>query len=119
MKEISIFISSEDLSKVTNILLRNKMGMTFFEISGTGRTPRNAPEIIDSYMTGRTTMPKFVKKIEVKSIVPDSSAKIIIEEILNNFDSTSDPYGVIFVKEVSNAYELGTKITGDNVLLSH
>lgn len=39
MKEISIFIHSENLSKVTDILLKNNMGMTFFEISGTGLTP--------------------------------------------------------------------------------
>jgi|SRR5215203_5971655 len=116
MKEISMFIRSEDLSKVTDILLKNKVGMTFFEISGTGRTPRQAPEIVDTYMTGRTTIPKFIKRIEVKTIVPDSSTQNIIDEILNNFGSSSEPYGVLFVKEVSNAYELGTKITGDNVV---
>ena len=119
MKEISIFIHSENLSKVTDILLKNNMGMTFFEISGTGRTPRQAPEIIDTYVTGRTTVPKFVKRMEVKTVVPDSSAQNIIDEILNSFgSSSSEPYGVIFVKEVYNAYELGTKIIGDNVVPS-
>jgi nitrogen regulatory protein P-II 1 len=118
MKEISIFLRSEDISKVTDILLKNKAGLTFYEVSGTGRTPQQTPEIIDSYVTGRTTVPKFVKKTEVKTIVPDSSAKNIIDELLNSFGSASEPYGVMFVKEVSNAYELGTKNTGDNILLS-
>jgi nitrogen regulatory protein P-II 1 len=118
MKEISIFLGSKDLSKVTDILLKNKVGLTFFEVSGTGRTPRQTPEIIDSYVTKRTIIPKFIKKMEVKTIVPDSSAEHIIDELLNSFGSASEPYGVMFVKEISNAYELGTKNTDDNVLLS-
>ncbi len=89
--------------------------MTFFEVSGTGRTPRRTPEMIDSYVTGREIIPKFVKKIEVKTIVTDSTAKDIIDELLNSFGLASEPYGVMFLKEVSNAYELGTKNTGDNV----
>ncbi|HEX5185883.1 MAG TPA: hypothetical protein VFV86_03245 [Nitrososphaeraceae archaeon] len=60
---------------------------------------------------------KICKEIEVKTIVTDSTAKDIINEI-NSFGFASEPYGVMFVKEVSNAYELGTKNTGDNVLLS-
>ena len=118
MKEISIFIRSEDLSKVTNVLLRHKLGMTFFEIFGTGRTPRASPEIIDSYVTGRTNIPKFIKRTEVKTILPDSSLKQITDEILGSFGEASEPYGVMFIKDVSNAYELGTKITGDDVLSS-
>ena len=118
MKEIDIFIRADDLSKVTDILQRHKVGITFFEINGTGRTPREAPEIVHSYMTGRTTIPEFVKRIEVKSIVPDSSAKQIVDELLNIFSPASEPYGVIFIKDVSDAYELGTKLRGDDVLSS-
>jgi nitrogen regulatory protein P-II 1 len=92
--------------------------MTFFEIFGTGRTPRASPEIIDSYVTGRTTIPKFTKRTEVKTILPDSSVKQITDEILDSFGKASEPYGVMFIKEVSDAYELGTKITGDDVLSS-
>lgn len=57
--------------------------------------------------------------MEVKTVIPDSSVQNIIDEILNSFgSSSSEPYGVMFVKEVSNAYELGTKIIGDNVVSS-
>ena len=69
-------------------------------------------------MTGRTTIPEFVKRIEVKSIVPDSSAKQIVDELLNIFSPASEPYGVIFIKDVSDAYELGTKLRDDDVLSS-
>ncbi len=116
MKEIDIFVRSEDLSKVTSILLKHKAGITFFEIDGTGRTPREAPEIIHSYMTGKTTVPEFVRRTKVETIVPDSSAKQIADDILNSFSAASEPYGVLFIKDVHNAYELGTKLSGDDVL---
>ena len=91
--------------------------LTFFEISGTGRTLRQAPEIIDTYVTGRTTVPKFVKRMEVKTVVTDSFAQNIIDEILQFwFIIIRTIWGYVCVKEVSNAYELGTKITGDNVV---
>jgi nitrogen regulatory protein P-II 1 len=118
MKEINLFIRSEDLSKVTNIFTKHKVGMTFFDINGTGRTPRGAPEVIHSYSTGRSTIPKFVQRIEVKSVVPDSSAKQIVDELLTSFDATSEPYGVMFIKDISTAYELGSSVIGDEVLSS-
>ena len=43
-------------------------------------------------------------------------AKEIIEEITNSIGSESDPQGMIFVKDVSSAYEIGTKKSGDMVL---
>jgi len=50
--------------------------------------------------------------------VADSDAKPIIEEILNSFDEQEEPYGMLFVKDVSGAYEIGTRLTGDTVLYS-
>ncbi|HEY0580027.1 MAG TPA: P-II family nitrogen regulator [Candidatus Nitrosocosmicus sp.] len=118
MKEINIFIRSDDLSKVTDILQKHNAGITFFNIQGTGRTPRSTTEIIHSYQTGRTIVPKFIGRIMVISIVSDSNAKLILEEIKNSFELQTEPYGVIFIKDVSDAFELGTNLTGDDVLFS-
>jgi nitrogen regulatory protein P-II 1 len=118
MKELNIFIRESNLAKVTNILQRHKVGITFFEIQGTGRTPRVTQEIVQIYQTGRKTTPKFIGRILVISIVADSDAKPIIEEILNSFDEQEEPYGMLFVKDVSGAYEIGTRLTGDTVLYS-
>jgi nitrogen regulatory protein P-II 1 len=118
MKEINIFIRSDDLSKVTDILQKHNAGITFFNIQGTGRTPRSTTEIIHSYQTGRTVVPKFIGRIMVISIVSDSNAKLILEEIKNSFELQTEPYGVIFIKDVSDAFELGTNLTGDDVLFS-
>ena len=85
IKEVNLFIRSEDLSKVTDIFMKYKVGMTFFDVNGTGRTPRDAPGVIHSYSTRRTTIPKFVQKIEVKMRCTDSSAKQILDDQINSF----------------------------------
>ncbi|MDF0680839.1 MAG: P-II family nitrogen regulator [Candidatus Nitrosocosmicus sp.] len=118
MKEINVYIRPNDLSKVTDILQKHKLGITFFDIQGTGRTPRSTSEIIHSYQTGRTTVPKFIGRVLVISIVSDSIVNQIIEEIMHSFDKQDEPYGVLFVKDVTNAYELGTELKGDGVLVS-
>ncbi len=118
MKEINVYIRPNDLSKVTDILQKHKLGITFFDIQGTGRTPRSTSEIIHSYQTGRTTVPKFIGRVLVISIVSDSIVNQIIEEITHSFDKQDEPYGVLFVKDVTNAYELGTELKGDEVLVS-
>lgn len=118
MKEIVIYVITEDLSKVTDILRKHNVGgMVFYEIHGRGRTKREeAPEMVRFYMTGRKVTPKFVKRTKVETFVTDSAAKEIVEDIINNIGSESDPRGMVFVKEVSSAYEIRTKQSGDIVL---
>jgi|SRR5919109_1149806 nitrogen regulatory protein P-II 1 len=118
MKEINIFIPPERLFEVTDILNKHNVGgITFFEINGAGRTKREPiPEMVRSYMTGKNIIPEFVKRTKVEAIVPDSSAKQIVDDILNKVKPGSEAHGMIFVKEVSNAYEIGTKQSGDAVL---
>ena len=118
MKEINVYVRPNDLSKVTDIFQKHKLGITFFDIQGTGRTPRSTSEIIHSYQTGRTTIPKFIGRVLVISIVSDSIVNLIIEEMMRSFDMQEEPYGVLFVKDVTNAYELGTELKGDEVLIS-
>jgi nitrogen regulatory protein P-II 1 len=118
MKEISIYVISDDLPKVTDILRKHKVGgIAFYEINGRGRTKREeVPEMVRFYMTGRKTTPEFAKRTKVETFVTDSSAKEIVEDIINTLGSESDPRGMIFVKEVSSAYEIGTKQSGEAIL---
>ena len=98
MKEINIYIRPNHLSKVTDILQKHKLGITFFDIQGTGRTPRSTSEIIHSYQTGRTTIPKFIGRVLVISIVSDSIVNQIIEEMMRSFDMQEEPYGCTLCK---------------------
>ena len=118
MKEIDIYVVSDDLPKITNILRKhNVRGLSFYEIDGRGNTKREEiPEMVRSYMTGRKITPEYVKRTKVETFVTDSSAKEIVEDLITNLGSGSDPRGMVFVKEVSNAYEIGTKQSGESVL---
>src|SRR5918994_3998704 len=118
MKELSLLILTDDLERVTEILRKHNVGgITFYEINGAGRTKRDAvPEMVRSYMTGRTITPEYTKRTKVEAVVPESMAKEIVDEILNNISPGKEAHGMIFVKDVSEAYEIGTKTSGEAVL---
>ena len=122
MKEISLFIIRDDLERVTEILKKHKVGgMTFYEINGAGRTKREAvPEMVRAYMTGRMITPDYAKRTKVEAIVSDSLVNPILEDISNSLSQHTgdEAHGMIFIKEVSDAYELGTKQRGEAVLTS-
>ncbi len=122
MKEISILIPTEDLEQVAEILKRHKVGgMTFYQINGAGRTKRDAlPEMVRSYMTGRMITPDYAKRIKVETIVSDSLVNQILEDISNSLGqhAGNEAHGMIFVKDVYDAYEIGTKQRGEAVLTS-
>lgn len=123
MKEISIYILSEDLAKVIEILKkRNVGGVAFYEVNGAGRVAREAvPEMVRSYMTGRTVMPEHAKRTKVETIVSDSEADPILDEISNSLGQHAEgkPRGIMFIKDVSHAHEIGTNQRGEAVLTSN
>ena len=122
MKEISLFILRDDLERVTEILRKHNVGgITFYEINGAGRTKREAvPEMVRAYMTGRTITPDYAKRTKVETIVSDSAVNQIVDDISKSLDQRAkgEAHGMIFIKEVSDAYELGTKQRGEAVLTS-
>ncbi len=122
MKEISILIPTEDLEQVAEILKRHKVGgMTFYQINGAGRTKRDAlPEMVRSYMTGRMITPDYAKRIKVETIVSDSLVNQIVDDISNSLGqhAGNEAHGMIFIKDVYDAYEIGTKQRGEAVLTS-
>jgi nitrogen regulatory protein P-II 1 len=121
MKEISIFIRKDDLTQVTEILRKHNVGgISFYDINGAGRAKREAvPEMVRSYMTGRTITPDYAKRTKVETIVPDSAMNQIVDDLLNNLSHRkAEAHGMIFIKDVSDAYEIGTKQRGEAVLSS-
>ena len=122
MKEISIFIPRDDLARVTEILKKHNVGgITFYEINGAGRTKRDAvPEMVRAYMTGITITPDYAKRTKVETIVSDSAVNQIVDDISNSLGqhAGNEAHGMIFIKDVSDAYEIGTKQRGEAVLTS-
>lgn len=57
-----------------------------------------------------------LKRSKIENFVPDSSAKEIVDELISCFGSDAEPSGMVFVKEVSEAYEIGSKQSGEAIL---
>ncbi|HKO64268.1 MAG TPA: P-II family nitrogen regulator [Candidatus Nitrosocosmicus sp.] len=117
MKELSIFIRAENLHEVTEILRKyNVGGLAFYEVNARGRTKiKQVDEMVREYMTGRKITPEHERRTKVETIVPDSSANQIIDDLVK-IRSGSEGHGMIFVKEVVNAYEIGTAQSGEGIL---
>ena len=116
MKELNIYIIKEDLSKATDTLRNfNVSGMAFDEVQGAGRMKRREIRERDGWSV-RTVTPEYEGRIRVVTVVPDTLAEEIIDDLVNNMGSQNEPRGVIIVKEVSNVYEIGTKNSGDTNL---
>ena len=121
MKELSIYLFTEAVPIATEILRKHGIGgLAFYEIYCAGRTRRHeVPELVfrgaRAYQTWRIT-PEYEKRSKIETFVPDSSAKEIVDELISCFGSDSEPSGMVFVKEVSEAYEIGSKHTGEAIL---
>jgi nitrogen regulatory protein P-II 1 len=112
MKRNDLIIPHERLIEVNTILHKHKAGgMTFYDIKGRGRS-RYEP-------VGRGVMryvPEFVSWTKIEVLVPDSMAKPIIDDILKVISIGSAADGKIFLYDVAEAYDIGTKGTGDVTL---
>ena len=117
MKEISIFIRKEDLPKVTEVLRNHNIGgFAFYEVNARGRTKmKEVPEMIRMYMTGRMISPEHEPRIKIETFVPNSIANQIIDDLVK-IRSGSEGHGMVFVKEVVNAHEIGSTLNGEAIL---
>ena len=114
MKRLDIIIPHEHLQEVNDILHKHKVGgMTFYDIKGRGRSKREPVAI------GRGVMryvPEFGSRMKIEVLVSDPLAKPITNDILNVISTGSDYDGKIFVYDVAEAYDIGTKETSDSAL---
>ena len=114
MKRLDIIILYERLQEVNDIFHKHKVGgMTFYDVNGRGRSKREPVSV------GRGLMryvPEFGSRIKIEVIVSDSLAKPIIDNIINVINTGSDYDGKIFFYDVAEAYDIGTKETGNSAL---
>jgi len=114
MKRLDIVIPHERLSEVNEILHKNKVGgITFYDIKGRGRAKQEPVAV------GRGVMryvPEFGSRTKIEVLVKDSLAKEIIDDLLKNISTGSTSDGKIFVYDVAEAYDIGSKESGDSAL---
>ncbi|MDQ3837167.1 MAG: P-II family nitrogen regulator [Thermoproteota archaeon] len=120
MKELSIIIPRERLNDINSLLYKHKVGgVYFFEIAGRGRAERSVVEstTIEGYRTGKKYVPEFGSRTMVQVIVPDSLENVLISDIMEKISTGSAGDGKIFVKDVTGAYDIGSKEAGDKAAL--
>jgi len=117
MKQIEIIVPHERLSEVNDILYKHSVGgMMFYDIKGRGRVKREAPVIIDVYNYGKKYVPEFGSRTKVDVMVSDPLSKQIVDELVKNLSTGSALDDKIFVKDVSEAYDIGSKQVGEMAL---
>jgi nitrogen regulatory protein P-II 1 len=114
MKRIDLVIPHERLTEVNELLHKHRVGgMTFYDIKGRGRAKREPVSV------GRGVMrytPEFGFRTKVEVLVPDSVAKAIIDDVLKVISTGSASDGKIFVYDVAEAYDIGSKEKGEQAL---
>lgn len=116
MKEINIIIPHERLNDVNHILHKHRVGgMYFYETTGRGRAERPEKEgtTVEGYRTGKRYVPEFGGRIKVQVIIPDSMEKALVQDIIAATSTGSEADGKIFGKAITNAYDIGTKQSGE------
>jgi nitrogen regulatory protein P-II 1 len=122
MKQLDIVVPHERLTDVNRILYEHKVGgMMYYDVKGRGRVERQPTEErlsaqAGGYTTGRRYIPEFGSRTKVEVLVPDSTYKQIIDEILKTISTGSAADGKIFVKDIAEAYDIGSKQSGDPAL---
>ncbi len=119
MKQIDIVFPHERLNDVNDILHKHKVGgLMFFDIKGRGKVKHERVEArtVEGYTTGRTYVPEFGSRTILVVMVPDTLVKPIVEDVLTTLSTGSAGDGKIFVKDLGEAYDIGTKQSGDVAL---
>ncbi|MEP0825900.1 MAG: P-II family nitrogen regulator [Nitrososphaera sp.] len=114
MKRLDIIIPHENLVDLNMILHEHGVGgMSFYDIKGRGRAKHEPVPVGRGVMT---YVPEFGYRTKIEVVVSDDMAKSIITDVLNFLGSGSSSIGKIFVYEVKDAYDIGTKEEGDSAL---
>jgi nitrogen regulatory protein P-II 1 len=120
MKELNIVIPHERLSDLNSILYKHEVGgMNSLKIASRGHAKRQAIEATtyEGYRTGRKYVPELGSKTIVQVVVPDAIEKAVILDIVDRLCTGSAGDGKIFVKDVSGAYDIGSKVSGEKAVL--
>lgn len=111
MKRIDLIIPHERLQEVNELLHNHQVGgMSFYDIKGRGKAKREPVAV------GRGVMryvPEFGFRTKIEVLVSDSKVQEIVEDVLKTISTGSASDGKIFIYDVLETYDIGTKEKGD------
>ena len=111
MKKLEIIVPNERLDKADSILEKfNVGGMSFHHVNGRGKTKWGPIPV------GRGVMvytPKFGTRTKIDVLVKDEIAKPLVDAIIEKLSTGSVSDGKIFIYDVHDAYDIGSKQQSD------
>jgi len=120
MKELDIIVPHERLNDVNGILHKHNLEAYILARLQDGVAQRGEVEQLvapDRYKTGERYIPEFGSRTKITVIVPDSMEKQLTDEIIGAISTGSAGNGKIFVKDISGAYDIGSKQSGEKAAL--
>jgi nitrogen regulatory protein P-II 1 len=114
MKRLDITVRHEQVGKVSDCLRKNEVGgLTFYDVKGRGHSKYEPEHVGTGVMEYK---PDFGHWIKIELLVADSQVKPIIDDLLQMISSGSPSDGKIFIYDVAEAIDIGTKRRGDKAL---
>ena len=114
MKKLELLIPHERLEAVNELLHKHNVGgMTCYDVKGRGRSKQ---ESVDVERGTRSYIPELGPRTKIEVIVENTVAKGIIDDVLNVISTGSSYDGKLFVSDIAESYDIGTKASGDAAL---
>jgi nitrogen regulatory protein P-II 1 len=114
MKRIDLIIPHERFHEVNELLRNHKVGgLTSYDVKGRGRA-KNEPIAIG--LGVMRYIPELGSRTKIEVLVPDPVVKSIIDDVMKHVSTGSASDGKIFVYDVTEAYDIGSKQTNDNAI---
>ncbi|MEE8132058.1 MAG: P-II family nitrogen regulator [Nitrososphaerales archaeon] len=114
MKKIEAMVAPEVFPRVSDALKKIGVGgFTCFDTKGIGQRPIR--EMHGARGTGTYT-PEFNTNCSLLVVVKDSDVDKVIQAIVNTTSTGMNGEGKIFVSNVEEAIDIGSKKRGDSVL---
>lgn len=114
MKKIEAVVPSARLDKAFAALKELDLGgLTYYDSKGRGQIPR--PEIHSGRGTG-TFRPEFNVNTTIVIVTKESAVNRVIEKLLESTSSGLAGEGKIFVSDVDDVVDIGSKQRGESAL---
>jgi nitrogen regulatory protein P-II 1 len=82
-----------------------------------GRAKREeVPVIVASYYYAKKYVPEFTSRTKIEAMISDPLVKEIVDDLIKTLSTGSASDGKIFVKDISEVYDIGLKQVGEIAL---